>query len=64
MVLEITGAEDKIEGLLEVLRPIGILEMVRTGRVAMARGSKSTGEQAAAAVVGSVEPSEDISYSV
>jgi acetolactate synthase I/III small subunit len=64
MVLEITGAEDKIEGLLEVLRPIGILEMVRTGRVAMARGSKSMGEQAAAAVVRSVEPSEDISYSV
>ena len=64
MVLEITGAEDKIEGLLEVLRPIGILEMVRTGRVAMARGSKSTGDQAAAAVVRSLEPSEDISYSV
>src|SRR5690242_18683157 len=64
MVLEITGAEDKIEGLLEVLRPIGILEMVRTGRVAMARGSKSMGEQAAAAVVGSSESSEDISYSV
>jgi acetolactate synthase-1/3 small subunit len=65
MVLEITGAEDKIEGLLEVLRPIGILEMVRTGRVAMARGSKSTGGQTTpAAVVGSVEPSEDISYSV
>ena len=64
MVLEITGAEDKIEGLLEVLRPIGILEMVRTGRVAMARGSKSMGEQAAAAVVRSAEPSEDISYSV
>ncbi|MGE0406629.1 MAG: acetolactate synthase small subunit [Candidatus Korobacteraceae bacterium] len=69
MILEITGAEDKIEGLLEVLRPIGILEMVRTGRVAMARGSKSLGEQAAAAVVGSLAPSlespgEDISYSV
>jgi acetolactate synthase-1/3 small subunit len=64
MVLEITGAEDKIEGLLEVLRPIGILEMVRTGRVAMARGSRPMGDQAAAAVVRSLEPSEDISYSV
>ena len=33
-----TGTEAKIDGLLEVLRPYGVLEMVRTGRVAMARG--------------------------
>lgn len=39
LVLEITGTEDKIDGLLEVLRPVGILELVRTGRVAMARGA-------------------------
>ncbi len=39
LVVEITGTEDKIEGLLEVLRPFGILEMVRTGRVAMTRGA-------------------------
>ncbi len=41
LIIEITGTEDKIDGLLEVLRPYGILEMVRTGRVAMARGAKS-----------------------
>ncbi len=41
LIIEITGTEDKIDGLLEVLRPYGVLEMVRTGRVAMARGSKS-----------------------
>ncbi len=41
VVIEITGTEDKIDGLLEVLRPYGVLEVVRTGRVAMARGSKS-----------------------
>jgi acetolactate synthase-1/3 small subunit len=39
VVIETTGNEDKIEGLIEVLRPYGILEMVRTGRVAMSRGS-------------------------
>lgn len=39
LVVEITGTEDKIEGLIEVLRPIGIIEMVRTGIVAMTRGS-------------------------
>lgn len=39
MVLEITGAEDKIDGFVEVARPYGILEMARTGRVAMTRGT-------------------------
>jgi acetolactate synthase-1/3 small subunit len=32
VIVEITGTEDKIESLLELLKPIGILEMVRTGR--------------------------------
>lgn len=41
LTMEITGAEDKIDGLLELLRPFGILEMVRTGIVAMRRGSQS-----------------------
>ncbi|MEJ2563720.1 MAG: acetolactate synthase small subunit [Anaerolineales bacterium] len=39
LIVEITGTEDKIEGLMEVLEPFGIIEMVRTGRVAMTRGS-------------------------
>ncbi len=39
LVIEITGTEDKIDGLTEVLRPFGIIEMVRTGIVAMRRGS-------------------------
>ena len=38
VIVEITGTEDKIESLLELLKPIGILEMVRTGQVAMMRG--------------------------
>jgi acetolactate synthase-1/3 small subunit len=37
-IIEITGDEEKIEGFIEVLRPWGIIEMVRTGIVAMARG--------------------------
>jgi len=47
LILEITGGEDKIDGLLEVLRSFGVLEMVRTGIVAMRRGSKSTTAQTA-----------------
>ncbi len=39
VIVEIAGTEDKIEGLVELLRPIGILEMVRTGQVAMMRGT-------------------------
>ena len=34
-----TGTEDKIEGLVELLSPMGIQEMVRTGQVAMMRGT-------------------------
>jgi acetolactate synthase-1/3 small subunit len=38
IIIEITGTEDKIEGMIELLRPIGIVEMVRTGQVSMTRG--------------------------
>jgi acetolactate synthase-1/3 small subunit len=40
LIVEITGTEDKIDGLLDVLRPYHVLEMVRTGRVAMKRGGQ------------------------
>jgi acetolactate synthase-1/3 small subunit len=40
LIIEITGTEDKIDGLLEVLRPFGVLEMARTGRVALSRGTR------------------------
>jgi acetolactate synthase-1/3 small subunit len=39
-VFEVTGDEEKIEAFLELLRPLGIQEVVRTGKVAIARGSK------------------------
>jgi acetolactate synthase I/III small subunit len=39
LILEVSGTVDKIDGLLEVLRPFGVLEMVRSGRIAMTRGS-------------------------
>jgi acetolactate synthase-1/3 small subunit len=38
LIVEVTGTEEKIEGMMELLRPLGILEMVRTGQVAMTRG--------------------------
>ena len=41
LIIEVTGDEDKIDGLVEVLKPFGIIEMVRTGAVAMSRGSEA-----------------------
>jgi acetolactate synthase I/III small subunit len=38
LIVEITGTEDKIESMIELLRPIGIVEIVRTGKIAMTRG--------------------------
>jgi len=45
LVIEATGTEDKIDSLLDVLRPYGVVEMVRTGRVAMARGTGAAGSR-------------------
>ncbi len=39
MIVEITGTEEKIKGLLEVLEPFGIIEFVQTGTIAMTRGA-------------------------
>jgi acetolactate synthase I/III small subunit len=39
MIVEVTGAEEKIENLLNLLRPYGIKEMVRAGAIAMTRGA-------------------------
>jgi len=39
--LEVTGEESKIEAIVELLRPFGIQELVRTGKVAIARGPKT-----------------------
>jgi acetolactate synthase I/III small subunit len=40
-VLEATGDEGKIDAMLELLRPMGIQEVVRTGKVAISRGPKT-----------------------
>ena len=41
LTIEITGDEDKIDSLLNLLRSFGIKEVSRTGRVAMTRGSSA-----------------------
>ena len=39
-IVEITGTEDKVRALIELLKPFTILEIVRTGKVAMFRGAR------------------------
>jgi acetolactate synthase I/III small subunit len=38
VMIEMSGQERKIESFIDMMRPFGILELVRTGRIAMARG--------------------------
>ncbi|MDZ7620647.1 MAG: acetolactate synthase small subunit [Patescibacteria group bacterium] len=41
VMIEISGQEKKIESFIEMMRPFGIIELVRTGRIAMVRGQKA-----------------------
>ena len=40
LIIEITGNSSKIQGLEALLKPYGILELIRTGKIACSRGSK------------------------
>ncbi|HUW61410.1 MAG TPA: acetolactate synthase small subunit [Candidatus Bathyarchaeia archaeon] len=40
MVVEVTGSEGKVEACINMLRPLGIQELVRTGEIAIARSAK------------------------
>ncbi|MEE2986918.1 MAG: acetolactate synthase small subunit [Nitrospinota bacterium] len=39
--IEITGDEEKTIGLIDLLRPLGIKEIVRSGKIAISRGQKA-----------------------
>jgi len=40
VMIELSGEEQKLEAFIEMMRPFGIIELVRTGRIAMVRGSR------------------------
>jgi len=39
LVVEVTGTREKVEAMLGLMRPFGIVELARTGRIAMGRGT-------------------------
>ena len=42
ITIEVTGADDKIEAFEAAVRPFGLIEMVRTGEIAISRGRSAT----------------------
>jgi len=64
VVVEISGTEKKLEGFIELVRGHGILELVRTGRIAMVRGSPPTRELTEAADSGPLANAGDVGESL
>jgi acetolactate synthase-1/3 small subunit len=63
LIIEITGADEKIDGLIELLRPFGLLEVAKTGCLAMSRGKSVRSSRSRAAA--STDPVDAaISFSV
>ncbi len=48
LMVQLAGTEDKLEAMLELLRPYGIKEMARTGVIAMTRGNQNSRDEAEA----------------
>jgi acetolactate synthase-1/3 small subunit len=44
LMVEISGQEKKIEAFIDLMRPYGILELARTGRIALVRGQPGRGD--------------------
>jgi acetolactate synthase-1/3 small subunit len=46
MIIEMTGTPSKVENFVDVIKPFGVKEMMRTGRIAMVRGARGHGASA------------------
>ncbi len=42
LIIEMTGTRDKVSALMDLLSPFGVVELMRTGRLAMGRGKRPT----------------------
>jgi acetolactate synthase-1/3 small subunit len=64
LIIEVTGTDEKIDGLLEILRPFGVMEVAKTGRLAMSRGQSGRPTTSVSAPA-AVEPHDAaVSFSV
>ena len=42
IIIEMTGTRDKVSAFMELMKPFGVVELMRTGRMAMSRGKRPT----------------------
>ncbi|NLV72021.1 MAG: acetolactate synthase small subunit [Actinobacteria bacterium] len=42
LIVEMTGTREKVSAFMELLTPFGVVELMRTGRIAMSRGKRAT----------------------
>lgn len=45
LIIEVSGQESKIDAFIDLMRPYGIIELARTGRIALVRGSATEGRK-------------------
>jgi len=45
VMAEVSGQESKVEAFIDLMRPYGIVELARTGRIALVRGAAKRGEE-------------------
>lgn len=64
VMLEVTGPEAKVDSFVDMLRPYGIIEMARTGRISMVRGTPQRAERSFEDVDAAEEEDAAVSYSV
>lgn len=43
IIVEMSGREDKVDAFIDLMRPYGIIELARSGRIALVRGRRDTG---------------------
>jgi acetolactate synthase-1/3 small subunit len=42
LILRVTGASEKLDSIISLLRPFGVVELVRSGKILMTRGPEAT----------------------
>ena len=62
LIIEVTGDEDKIDSLYELLKTFGVRELMRTGRVAMTRGAGAAAQDSGRTRANGAQPKQPKDY--